>query len=75
MDAIDFEHLFVLSHIQIMVRMSQFTFFDLIVEARSQMRGQGAMQRGLGVSPVDLGYSSRKLGVPSTVEPCWERLT
>jgi len=51
------------------------TFFDLIVEARSQMRGQRAMQRGLGVSPVDLGYSPRKLGIPSTIEPCWERLT
>ena len=51
------------------------TFFDSIVEARSQMRGQGAMQRGLGVSPVDLGYSPRKLGIPSTIEPCWERLT
>ena len=50
-------------------------FFDLNVEARSQMHGQGAMQRGLGVSPVDLGYSPRKLGVPSTIEPRWERLT
>ena len=75
MDAIDFEHLSVLPRIQIMVRMSQLPFFDLIVEARSQMRGQGAMQRGLGVSPVDLGYSPHKLGIPSTIEPRWERLT
>ena len=30
------------------------TSFDLIIEARSQMRGQRAMQGGLGVSPGGL---------------------
>ena len=74
MDAIDFEQLFVLPHIQYNSTDEPITSFDLIIEARSQMRGQRAMQGGLGVSPVDLGYSPRKLGVPSTVEPCWERL-
>ena len=35
------------------------TSFDLIIEARSQMRGQRAMQGGLGVSPG--GLVSRKV--------------
>ena len=75
MDAIRFEQLSVPPHIQYNGMDEPIIFFDLIFEARSQMRGQGAMLGGLGVSPVDLNYSPRKLGVPSTFEPCWERLT
>ena len=43
MDAIDFEHLSVLPHIQYNGTDEPITLFDSIVEARSQMRGQGAM--------------------------------
>ena len=41
--AIGLEHLCVLPHIQYNGTDEPITFFDLIVEARSQMRGQGAM--------------------------------
>ena len=54
MDAIDFEHLFRATTYPNNGTDEPITFFDLIVEARSQMRGQRAMQRGLEVSLVDL---------------------
>ena len=54
MDTIDFEHLSVLPHIQYNGMDEPITSFDLIIEARSQMRGQRAMQGGLGVSPSGL---------------------
>ena len=63
MDDVGFEQLFVLPHIQNNGTDKLITFFDLTIDARSDIRGQGAMSRGLGVSPVDLGNSPRKLGV------------
>jgi hypothetical protein len=64
-DAIDFEHLFVLPHIQYNGTDGPITSFDLIIEARSQMRGQRAMQGGLGVSPGGLELCVGKFrGVP-----------
>ena len=87
-DAIGLEQLSVLPHIQYNNTDEPITFFDLIIEARSQMRGQRAMQGGLGVSPGGLRLCVGKFrGVPggpkllhaqagrtSTVEPRWERL-
>ena len=54
MDAIGLEQLSVLPHIQYNSTNEPITFLDLIIEARSQMRGQRAMQGDLGVSPGGL---------------------
>ena len=43
MDDVGFEQLFVLPHILNNDMDEPITFFDLVFEARSQMRGQGAM--------------------------------
>jgi len=40
-DAIDLEHLSVLPHIQYNGTDEPITFFDFIIEARSQIRGHG----------------------------------
>ena len=40
-DDVGFEHHFVLPHIQYNGTDEPITFFDLIIEARSQIRGQG----------------------------------
>ena len=61
MDDVGFEQLPVLPHIQINGKDEQITSFDLVIDARFQIRGQEAMQRGLGVSPVDLSDSPRNL--------------
>ena len=53
-DDVGFEHFSVLPHIQYNGTDKPNTFFDLIIGARSQMRGQRAMQGGLGVSPGGL---------------------
>ena len=53
-DAIGLEHLSVLPHIQYNETDEPNTFFDLIIGARSQMRGQRAMQGGLAGPRVEL---------------------
>ena len=42
-DDVGFEHISVLTHIPYNGMDKPITFFDLIIEARSQMRGQRAM--------------------------------
>ena len=54
MDAIGLEQLSVLPHIQYNGTDKPITFFDLIIEARSQMRGHRAMQGGLAGPRVEL---------------------
>ena len=53
-EAIGLEHLSVLPHIQYNGTDEPNTFFDLIIGARSQMRGQRAMQGGLAGPRVEL---------------------
>ena len=43
MDDLSFEHLIVLPHIRNHGEDEPTTFFDLVIDARSQMRGQGAI--------------------------------
>ena len=54
MDDIGLEHLFVLPHIQYNGTDEPITFFDFTIEARSQMRGQRAVQGGLVGPRVEL---------------------
>ena len=63
MDAISFEHFIVLLHIQNNGKDEPITFFPSAFDAQFYIRGQRAMQGGLGVSPMDLGDSPCKLGV------------
>ena len=53
-DDVGFEHFSVLPHIQYNGTDKPNTFFDLIIGARSQMRGQRAMQGGLAGPRVEL---------------------
>ena len=54
MDDFGFEYLSVLPHIQYNGTDEPITFFDLIIGARSQMRGHRAMQGGLVCPRVEL---------------------
>ena len=63
MDDVGFEQLSVLPHILNNGMDEPITFFDLVFDARSQIRGQGAIQGDLEVSPVDLCVGKFR-GVP-----------
>ena len=54
MDDLSFEHFIVLPHILNNGMDEPITFFDLIIGARSQMRGHRAMQGGLAGPRVEL---------------------
>ena len=72
-DDVGFEHLSVLPHIQYNGTDKPITFFDLIIGARSQMRGQRAMQGGLAGPRVELcvGKFSDVLGGTKSPRASW----
>ena len=63
MDDVGFEQLIVLPHIRNNGKDEPNTVYTWSLKHGPRYVAKGAMQRGLGMSPVDLGDSPRKLGV------------